>query len=107
MSFYSPEQLAHMPPKWRRYFLQPSGTPDRYPAPVSYCINPPSHRAPTEKWQRFRADMAARAEARPDDPNFAAIVETVDALLAWREAVPVDERFWQPYGLPAPSEGLT
>lgn len=108
MAFYTPEQLTHMPPKWQRYFLHPCGTPDTWPAPVMYCIIPPRSRAPTEKWQRFRGDMAARAAECPDDPNFAAIVEAVDRVLTWREAVPVDERFWEPYGFPAgPSQGPT
>jgi hypothetical protein len=89
-----PEMRAAMPSMWRRYFEQPDGMPDGvHPRPpLLMCINPPSRIASSATWRHFRDDMAEAS----DHPYYAALVVAVDDLLAWREAVPADERFWKP-----------
>jgi hypothetical protein len=32
---------------------------------------------------------------RPDDPNLTNFLKQVEVLLAWRAAVPPDDRFWK------------
>ena len=95
LSLFDARVQAAMPRKWRLYFRSPSGTPERLPGKVMYMINDPGVLGSTRKWQHFRDDMAARAVAVPEDPNFAAYVAAADELLAWRGKIAPEDEFWR------------
>ena len=48
------------------------------------------------EWRPKSIDPASCKSAnRPDDPNLPNFLKQVESILAWRAAVPPDDRFWK------------
>lgn len=56
----------------------------------------PIETSPTVRWVKYRDDCARLAQAQPDNPRWPFRVSQCDAVLAWRAALPVEDRFWKP-----------
>lgn len=63
---------------------------------LPYLIHPPSRLSATESWIQFRdKTLLPMIEYRPDDPNLPNFLKQVETILAWRAAVPPEDRFWK------------
>lgn len=63
---------------------------------VPFLIHPPSRMSATSAWIRFRDETLRPLRAEnPTDPAFGMFLEQVAAILAFRESVPPEERFWK------------
>ena len=73
--------------------------PDESPAhvgPVSGCVNPPSRFRSNAKFKEFRDTcVIPMIEARPDDANWPLMLAQIEKILAWRAAIPAEDRFWK------------
>jgi hypothetical protein len=73
--------------------------PDESPALIGvlpYLIHPPSNLSSTASWVSFRdKTLLPMIQHRPDDPNLPNFLKQVEAILAWRAAVPPEDRFWK------------
>ena len=96
LGLFDPRVQAALPRKWQLYFQQPSGTPDVFPAPLGGLYENPDSLASTARWQAYRDMLERFAEMHPDDPNFPVMVAAAEDLLAWREAIALEDRFWTP-----------
>jgi hypothetical protein len=81
--------------KARLILVHPSGCPEII-GTLPYLIDPPGAWSTTDSWLRFR-DKTLRPMMRhdPDDPNLPNFLRQVECILAWRAAVPVEDRFWK------------
>jgi hypothetical protein len=88
--------LAGLSPKQRLYFEHPDPCPD-ISEPLSYLIHPPGRNAATRSWLDFRdRTLLPMIAARPEDANLPRFLARVEAILAWRENIRPEERFWKP-----------
>jgi len=63
---------------------------------LPYLIHPPGKLSATAAWIRFRdKTLVPMIEYRPDDPNLPNFLRQVESILAWRAAVPAEDRFWK------------
>lgn len=63
---------------------------------LPFLIHPPSRMSATSAWIRFRDRTLRPLRAEnPTDPAFGMFLEQVAAILAFRESVPPEERFWK------------
>jgi hypothetical protein len=63
---------------------------------LPYLIHPPSKLGSTAAWLDFRDKTLLPAiQDWPDDPNLPNFLKRVEAILAWRETVPPQDRFWK------------
>lgn len=81
--------------KWRRYVEHPDVSPTAFPAPLNGLVDPPSKLAPTASLIEWRDEAAQCAKAMPDNLNWPVFVAQVEIALAWRETVPLEDRFWR------------
>ncbi|HEY4029399.1 MAG TPA: hypothetical protein VGM25_03575 [Caulobacteraceae bacterium] len=78
------------------YFQHPDECPEVIGG-LPYLIHPPSRFSATASWIAFRdRTLTPMMRHRPDDPNLPNFLRQVEAVLAWRAAVPPDKRFWKP-----------
>jgi len=83
--------------KARLILEHPPTSPDHFPTPLSGLVDPPSPMASSAKLRDFRDRCAIpMMRSRPDDPNWPAFLQQVDIVLAWRETIPPEDRFWKP-----------
>lgn len=76
--------------------LHPDENPEFAVDPAG-CINPPSKFRSDTKWRHFRDSFVIpMIEAEPDNPNWPAYLAQVETILAWRAAIPAQDRFWKP-----------
>lgn len=91
--------LDGLPPDRQRKILLYVEHPDESPELIgnpSYLIHPPSRLSSTASWIRFRDEtLLPMIEHRPDDANLPNFLKQVEAILAWRAAVPAEDRFWK------------
>jgi hypothetical protein len=81
--------------KAQLYLQHPEERPELIGVPP-YLIHPPSKLSSTASWIRFRdKTLLPMIEHRPDDPNLPNFLKQVEAVLAWRAAVPPENRFWK------------
>jgi hypothetical protein len=88
--------LTGLTPKQRRYFEHPDPCPD-LSEPLPYLIHPPSRSAATRRWLDFRdRTVLPMIKVHPEDANLPRFLAQVEAILAWREKIVPEERFWKP-----------
>jgi hypothetical protein len=80
----------------RRLFMQhPDESPD-IAGMLPYLIHPPSRIARTARWEQFRdRTLLPLIADRPDDPWLPQFLAQTEAVLAWRAALPPEQRFWK------------
>jgi hypothetical protein len=79
----------------RLYRWHPEPCPE-ISEPLPYLIDPPGRMSSSAAWRRFRDDtLRPLIEARPDDRALPRFMEQAEAVLAWRETVPLTLRFWR------------
>jgi hypothetical protein len=77
------------------YLQHPQETPELVGV-LPYLIDPPSRLASSAAWVRFRDKTLLPMIAHcPDDPNLPRFLAQVEAILAWRAAIPAHDRFWR------------
>ncbi len=77
------------------YLLHPAECPE-ITEPLPYLIHPPGRLSATSRWLDFRdRTLLPMHEARPDDDFLARFVDQVAQIIAWREALPAEARFWK------------
>ena len=82
------------------YFAHPDTCPQEFTAPMDYLIEPPSWFAPTASFIRFRdKTILPLIAAYPDHPDFPNFLKQIEIVLAWRAAIPPEQRFWRPHRL--------
>ena len=73
--------------------------PEDEPEPVgvrNYLIHPPSKLSSTAAWMDFRdKTLLPLNRDRPEDVNIQNFLNQVKVILAWREDVPHEYRFWR------------
>lgn len=63
---------------------------------LPYLIHPPSRFASTVRWRRFRdRTLLPLIAAMPDDHFLPQFLAQAEAVLAWRAALPPEQRFWK------------
>ncbi len=73
----------------------PDEGPELNDAPP-WLIHPPSRLASTARWQRFRdGTLRPLIAERPDDPYLPRFLAQTETVLAWRAALPPEQRFWK------------
>ncbi len=88
--------LKDLPPKWQRYFEHPDPCPETL-EPMPYLIHPPGRNAATRSWIDFRdRTVLPMIEVHPDDANLPRFLARAEEILAWREKIRPEERFWKP-----------
>ena len=81
--------------KAQLYLQHPQESPDLIGV-LPYLIHPPSKLSSTASFVAFRdKTLLPMIRHRPDDPNLPNFLKQVEAILAWRAAVPPDDRFWK------------
>jgi len=81
--------------KARLYLEHPDECPELI-GTLPYLIHPPSKLSATAAWLRFRDEtLLPMILHRPDDPNLPNFLRQVETILAWRAAVPAEDRFWK------------
>ena len=64
---------------------------------LTYLIHPPSRSSATKAWIAFRdKTVLPMLRHSPGDPNLPNFLAQIEAILAWRAALPADQRFWRP-----------
>ena len=82
--------------KVQLYLQHPEGSPDELIGTLDYLMHPPSKLSSTASWEAFRdKTLMPMIKHRPDDPNLPNFLKQVEAILAWRAAVPPEDRFWK------------
>jgi hypothetical protein len=77
------------------YLQHPDESPDEIGA-RSYLIHPPSKLSPTAAWIAFRdRTLLPMIEERPGDRNLPNFLRQVEEVLAWRETIAPEDRFWK------------
>jgi len=73
--------------------------PDETPELVGclpYLVHPPSKLSATARWNDFRdRTLLPMIRHRPEDVNLPRFLEQVEIILAWREGVVPEDRFWK------------
>lgn len=73
----------------------PDECPELREAPP-WLIHPPSRLGSTASWLRFRdGTLLPLIAGRPDDPFLPQFLAQTEAVLAWRAALPPEQRFWK------------
>jgi hypothetical protein len=81
--------------KARLYLEHPDESPE-FSGTLPYLIHPPGKLSATASWLRFRdKTLLPMSERRPDDPNVRNFLRQVESILAWRAALPPEDRFWK------------
>jgi hypothetical protein len=81
--------------KAQLYLQHPDESPELIGV-LPYLIHPPSKLSSTAAWVDFRdKTLIPMLQHRPDDPNLPNFLKQVEAVLAWRAAVPPEARFWK------------
>lgn len=63
---------------------------------LPYLIYPPSRLSSTARWLRFRdGTLLPLIAERPDDQFLPQFLAQTEAVLAWRAALPPEQRFWK------------
>lgn len=63
---------------------------------LPYLIHPPSRLSSTASWLRFRdRTLLPLIAERPDDQFLPQFLAQTEAVLAWRAALPPEQRFWK------------
>ena len=80
----------------RLYLQHPEEAPE-VTGSLPYLIHPPSKLASSDSWRSFRdRTLLPMIQERPADRNLPNFLKQVEAVLAWRAAVPGPDRFWKP-----------
>jgi hypothetical protein len=73
--------------------------PEEDPEPVgvrNYLIHPPSKLSSTARWIEFRdKTLLPLNRDRPEDVYIQNFLNQVAIILAWRDGVPQEDRFWR------------
>lgn len=73
----------------------PDESPELSEAPP-WLMHPPSRLSSTARWRRFRdGTLLPLIAERPDDPFLPQFLAQTEAVLAWRAALPAEQRFWK------------
>jgi hypothetical protein len=81
--------------KARLILEHPHGTPELI-GTLPYLIDPPGNFSSTASWIRFREKtLLPMMQDSPDDPNLPNFLRQVEIILAWRETVSPEDRFWR------------
>jgi hypothetical protein len=81
--------------KFRLYEAHPDESPE-IAGILPYLIHPPGRLSSTASWRRFRdRTLLPLIAARPDDQFLPKFLAQTEAVLAWRAALPPEQRFWQ------------
>jgi hypothetical protein len=81
--------------KARLYLQHPDECPELI-GTLPYLIHPPAKLSATASWLRFRdKTLLPIIESHPDDPNLRHFLRQVENILAWRNTVPPQDRFWK------------
>ena len=77
--------------------------PDRITFNAVYNLfEPPSELASTREWLKFRDEILRPLLAGyPHDPNLPNLLRQTNVILAWRETVAPEDRFWRSDSRPA------
>lgn len=79
----------------RLYEEHPDESPELTTAPP-FLIHPPSRLSSTARWLRFRdRTLLPLIAERPDDQFLPQFLAQTEAVLAWRAALPPEQRFWK------------
>jgi len=57
-------------------------------------IEPPSRWGSDDSWHRFRHELEALLQHHRDDPSLPHYIAAADQVIAWRDTVPPQDRFW-------------
>src|SRR5581483_868885 len=96
-----PEGPAHPNGSTMRYTLDlmmqhPHTTPTTGARMGPYLICGPSAFSSTARWLAFRDEtLDPMIACHPDDPFLKDYRRQVEAVLAWRDAIPPEQRFWK------------
>ena len=81
--------------KARLFLEHPHESPEII-GPLPYLIHPPGRFSATDSWIRFRdKTLLPMMQDSPDDPNLPNFLRQVEIILAWRETVSPEDRFWR------------
>ena len=85
---------------WERkaelYLHHPVEKPDLIGV-LPYLIHPPSKLSSTAQWVAFRdKTLLPMLQRRPQGLNLPNFLKQVEAVLSWRAALPIADRFWKP-----------
>lgn len=81
--------------KAQLYLQHPNETPELIGA-LPYLIHPPSRFSSSASWERFRdKTLLPMIRQDGDDPNLPNFLKQVALILAWRAAIPPEDRFWR------------
>ena len=72
----------------------PAPDPGRLHRPIGLLIEPPGRLSSTRSWRQFRDEMVLLLRARPSDPTVPLYLDAADTIIAWRDTVPPEGRFW-------------
>lgn len=79
-----------------RLYLEHPGECPEFIGRLPYLIHPPGKLGSTAAWLEFRDEtLLPMIEAMPDDPNLRSFLKQAEKILAWRETVPAEDRFWK------------
>jgi hypothetical protein len=79
-----------------RLCLEHPDTSPKLIGTLPYLIDPPGKWSATASWIRFRdKTLLPMMQRDPDDPNLPNFLRQVEIILAWRETIPVEDRFWK------------
>lgn len=86
-----------MMPYIKLVWEHPDTSPDHFSRlPLQYLIPGPSKMAPTAAFVQFRdRTLLPMLAMHPDNPELPRFLECIEAVLAWRATVPLEERFWR------------
>ena len=57
-------------------------------------IEPPSRWGSNDSWHHFRRELEALLQHHRDDPTLQHYIAAADQVIAWRDTVPPQDRFW-------------
>ena len=92
------------------HLRHPSPTPDinSYEAPKTfgYRLGNPGRFHSSAIWRQYCKDLDDGAERHPGDETFPAYKRTAELVLAWREKIRPEDRYWRPDGYVYPRQAI-
>jgi hypothetical protein len=82
--------------KGELFWQHPAEWPDDFTGTHQYLIHPPDKLSSTAAWIRSRDNtLLSMIDDHPDDPDLPNYLRCVEAILAWRAEVALEDRFWR------------
>lgn len=65
-----------------------------WPAPFQGLLDPPGTFSTTISWQRWCESLRISIKRSPTNPNWPLLLDASEKILAWRNSIPQEKRFW-------------